>query len=396
MTNKRYQICTRCVLDTTGNHFISFNENGICNYCLEYDKEVVPQSIPSEIAAKKLHKTINEIKQAGEKNKYDCILGLSGGVDSSYIAYLAMKNGLRPLVIHLDNGWDSELAVKNIENILKRTGFDYYNYVINWDEFRNLQLAYLKASVIDIEVVTDQAIFALLHIFASKNNIKYILTGDNPASERIMPQGWNFSKNDLSNFMAIQKKFGTQKIITYPLMGNYDAKYYRLVCGIRYAPLLHFVPYNYKEVRKLLETEFRWKNYEWKHCESVFTKFYQGYILPKKFNVDKRRAHLSNLILSGQKSREDALIKLQESYYDEDTLKTDYDFVLRKLNLSKDEFEEIMALPIVSHESFPQARDLKWYWIKLSFWLLIYGKFTTLRKAVGGKILGRSQLNKLK
>ena len=393
MTNRQYQICTRCVLDTTGDPFISFDEDGICNYCLEYDQTTIPQRIPPDIAVKKLHEIVNEIKHAGAKNKYDCILGLSGGMDSSYIAYLAMKHGLRPVVIHLDNGWDTELAVKNIENILKKTGFDYYNHVINWDEFRDLQLAYLKASVIDIEVVTDQAIFALLHLSARKNKIKYILTGDNPTSERVMPRGWSFKKNDLSNFNAIQKKFGTQKIITYPLMGIYDAKYYRLVCGIRYATLLHFVPYNYKEVRKLLETEFNWKNYEWKHCESVFTKFYQGYILPKKFNVDKRRAHLSDLILSGQKSREDSLIKLRENYYDDDTLKTDYDFVLRKLNLSKDEFEAIMALPVVSHESFPQDRPRKWYWIKIVFWLLIFGKFATLGKSLRVKMKGQSLSN---
>jgi N-acetyl sugar amidotransferase len=323
-------------------------------------------------------------------------MGLSGGMDSSYVAYLAMKHGLRPLAIHLDNGWDAELAVKNIENILKKTGFDYYNYVINWDEFRELQLAYFKASVIDIEVVTDQAIFALLHIFARKNKIKFILSGDNPASERVMPKGWSYRKNDLSNFMAIQKKFGNTKIRTYPLMRIYDAMRYRLIHGIRNVSLLHYVPYNYKEVIKLLETEFCWKNYEWKHCESEFTKFYQGYVLPKKFNADKRRAHLSDLILSGQMTREDALNKLQKSYYDEETLRTDYDYVLRKLNLSKDEFEALMALPIVAHESFPQDRVLKWHWIKTVFWLLFFGRFVTLGKQLGRKILGQNRWNKQK
>jgi N-acetyl sugar amidotransferase len=380
MTNRQYQICSSCVLDTTGDPFISFDKNGICNYCNQYDKNIIHKRFPPDIAEKKLHETINEIKLSGKRNKYDCILGLSGGMDSSYIAYIAFKYGLKPLVVHMDNGWNAELAVKNIEKILNKTGFDYYNHVINWDEFRDLQLAYLKASVIDIEVVTDQAIFALLHIIARKHKIKYILTGDNPASESIMPKGWSYQKNDLSNFRAIQKKFGTRKIDTYPLMGIYNARYYRVVHGIKYAPLLYYVQYDYKEVRKLLESVFGWKNYEWKHCESIFTKFYQGYILPTKFKADKRRAHLSDLILSGQKSREDALSNLKENYYDKESLKTDRDFVLRKLNLSEDEFEAIMALPINMHESFPQDKNNKWHGIKLVFWLLVFGKFTTFGK----------------
>lgn len=377
-----YQICNRCVLDTTGDPSISFDESCICNYCREYDATVVSQRIPPALAERKLRETIAEVKNEGRNRKYDCIMGLSGGADSSYIAYLAMEHGLRPLAVHLDNSWDTELAVKNIENILKKTGFDYYNYVVDWEEFKDLQLAYLKASVIDIEVVTDQAIFALLHQFACKLNIRYILLGDNPATERVMPRGWVYRKNDLSNMLAIHRKFGKVRLQTYPLMGLYDQRYYSKARGIRYINLLHYVPYDYEQVRKLLAAGFGWRDYEWKHCESFFTKFYQGYILPKKFNVDKRKAHLSDLILSGQITREVALETLQRHYYDEVTLKNDYDYVLSKLGLSGDEFDAIMALPIVPHEAFPQDQLGTWHRIKLIFWMCLHNPFGLVKLAL--------------
>ena len=397
MSSQQYQRCVRCVLDTVGDPFIVFDENGVCNYCKEYDNTVVPSRIPPDIGEKKLNQIIEEIKRKGKHQKYDCLLGLSGGMDSTYIAYLAKKYGLRPFVIHLDNGWDSELAVKNIENILKKTGFDYYNYVIDWEEFKDIQLSYLKASVIDIEVVSDQAIFAVLCQFARKLRIKYIMMGDNPATERIMPKGWSYQKNDLANLKAIHKKFGRVKFKTYPLMGLYDKVFYGTVCQIRHISLLHFIPYNYQDVQKLLESEFCWKNYEWKHCESIFTKFYQGYILPKKFNADKRKAHLSDLILSGQKTRDEALDKLSHHfYYTKEAFKNDYDYVLRKFDLSSDEFEKIMSLPIVPHTAFPQDKMHFWYDLKILFWLFFYFKVETATKLIGRKILGPARWLKLK
>jgi len=351
-----FRRCSRCVLDTIGPHPIEFDEQGVCNYCHASDQALARWSLSSEEQRIKFEQAIGAIKASGAGRAYDCILGLSGGVDSSYVAYLAMKNGLRPLIVHLDNSWNSELAVKNIENIINRTGFEYFNYVIDWEEFKDMQLAYLRASVIDTEVVTDQAIFAILHIKAHELGIKYILFGDNPKSERTMPSGWNYQKNDLSNMRAIHRRYGRKKLRTYPLMGLYDLDWYRKVGGVSYVSLLHYVDVSVSEMKATLEREFGWRDYLWKHCESVFTQFYQGYILPKKFGVDKRKAHITDEVLSGLITRDEAIRRLEEPYYTDEQLREDYDFVTRKFGLTPQEFEEILALPPVPHSSFPQDR----------------------------------------
>jgi N-acetyl sugar amidotransferase len=392
---RSHQSCTRCLLDTVGPHPIDFDEDGVCNYCRDYDKYIRPSFLAQSVKKKAFSKSIEEIKRDGVGRKYDCIMGLSGGLDSSFVAYIAMVHGLRPLIVHLDNGWDAELAVKNIENIIKKTGFDYFNYVVDWEEFKDMQLAYLKASVIDTEVVTDQAIFAILHIVAEKMGIRYILFGDNPKTERIMPKNWNFRKNDLANMLAIHEKYGTKKLKSYPLMGQYDLEFYRRISGIRYVSLLHYVDYDRKEMLAILEEEFGWRDYRWKHCESVFTQFYQGYILPKKYGVDKRKAHLSDMVLSGQMNRGEAEKKMQEPYYLGDGLQEDYDFALRKFGLSAVEFEAIMALPPVSHEDFPIDQISRWQEIKLSFWG-IFLKFSRNLKNSGRKILGPGTWNFIK
>lgn len=351
-----YRRCSRCVLDTVGPHPIDFDDAGVCNYCHASDYAVAKWAIPPEDQKIRFEQAIGAIKASGAGRAYDCILGLSGGVDSSYVAYLAMKNGLRPLIVHLDNSWNSELAVKNIENIINRTGFEYFNYVIDWEEFKDVQLAYLKASVIDIEVVTDQAIFAMLHIKAHELGIKYILFGDNPKSERTMPSGWNYQKNDLANMRAIHRRYGRKKLRSYPLMGLYDLDWYRKVAGISYVSLLHYIDVPIPEMKATLEREFGWRDYLWKHCESVFTQFYQGYILPKKFGVDKRKAHITDEVLFDAITRDEAIRRLEEPYYTDEQLREDYDFVTRKFGLTPQEFEEIMALPPVPHSDFPQDR----------------------------------------
>jgi N-acetyl sugar amidotransferase len=387
--DRPYRRCSRCLLDTEGPHKISFDANGICNFCHAYHEQMRKSYLPPEVRKEKFAAAIAEIKASGEGRRYDCIMGLSGGMDSSFIAYLAMVNGLRPLIVHLDNGWDAELAVKNIENIIQRTGFDYYNYVVDWEEFKDMQLAYLKASVIDVEVVSDQAIFALLHIVADRLGIRHILFGDNPKTERTMPKGWGFHKNDLANMLAIHRRFGTKKIKSYPLMGTYDLEWYRRLRGIRYVSLLHYTDYSVPEVKAILEREFGWRDYRWKHCESVFTRFYQGYILPRKNNVDKRKAHLSDQILSGQITREEGLARLNLPYYKGDDLQEDYDFTVRKFALTPDEFEAILAKPPVPHESFPMDKvDLSWRvkWKLWRVWGVLTGLFRTSgRRLVGGR-----------
>lgn len=383
-----YQRCTRCLLDTEGPHEITFDEGGVCNHCHSYDEKMRKAYLPPDVCQERFAAAVAEIKAAGEGRRYDCIMGLSGGMDSSFIAYLAMVNGLRPLIVHLDNGWDAELAVKNIENIIQRTGFDYYNYVVDWEEFKDMQLAYLKASVIDVEVVSDQAIFALLHIVADRLGIRHILFGDNPKTERTMPKGWGFRKNDLANMLAIHRKFGTKALKSYPLMGTYDLEWYRRLRGIRYVSLLHYTDYSVSEMKRILEREVGWRDYRWKHCESVFTRFYQGYILPRKNNVDKRKAHLSDQVLSGQITREEALIRLDLPYYEGDGLQEDYDFTVRKFGLTPEEFENILARPPVAHESFPTDKmDLKWR-VKWQLWK-VWGVLSGLFQESGQLLLGR-------
>lgn len=368
-----YRRCSRCVLDTVGPHPIDFDDDGVCHYCRASDRAVAKWTLSPEEQRIKFEQAIGAIKARGAGREYDSILGMSGGVDSSYVAYLAMKHGLRPLIIHLDNSWNSELAVKNIENIITRTGFEYYNYVIDWEEFKDMQLAYLRASVIDTEVVTDQAIFAILHIVAHRLGVRYILFGDNPKSERTMPSGWNYQKNDLANLRAIHRRFGRKKLRSYPLMGLYDLDWYRKVAGISYVSLLHYIDVPVSEMKATLEREFGWRDYRWKHCESVFTQFYQGYILPKKYGVDKRKAHITDEILSGLITRDEAIRRLEQPYYTDEQLREDYDFVTRKFDLSAQEFEEILAIPPVPHTVFPQDRRGYLWAARIKLWRIWAG-----------------------
>jgi len=383
-----YRRCSRCVLDTIGPHPIEFDDDGVCHYCHTSERSAKRWALSPEEQRIKFEQAIGAIKAQGRGREYDSILGLSGGVDSSYVAYLAMQQGLRPLIIHLDNSWNSELAVKNIENIITRTGFEYYNHVIDWEEFKDVQLAYLRSSVIDIEVVTDQAIFAILHLTAHQLGIKYILFGDNPKSERTMPSGWNYQKNDLSNLLAIHRRHGKRKLRTYPRMGLYDLEWYRKVAGISYVSLLHYIDVPVGEMKATLEREFGWRDYPWKHCESVFTQFYQGYILPKKYGVDKRKAHITDDVVSGAISLEEGIRRLEMPYYTADQLREDYDFVTRKFGLTSEEFEEIMALPPVPHSAFAQdKKGWLWRWrIKLwRSWVAFATLFTRNPRIVFGQ-----------
>lgn len=334
-------------MDTTDPE-IEFDDRGVCNHCRRCD-EVLRKKALGE---KRLRELVEKIIKEGEGKKYDCVMGVSGGVDSSYVAYMAKKLGLRPLAVHLDNGWDAELAVDNIEKILKKLDIDLYTHVIDWEEFKDLQLSYIKASVVDIEVATDHAIFALLYEVAEKQGVKYILSGSNVATEAIMPSSWAYKKTDLRNLKSIHGKWGEKKLETYPKIGLFQWLYYRLVKGIRYVPFLNYMEYNKAEAKRVLQEELGWKDYGGKHHESVFTKFYQSYILPEKFGIDKRKAHLSTLICSGQISREEALAELEKPLYDREELERDRKYVLKKLGLAEKEFEDIMQAPIKKHEDY--------------------------------------------
>lgn len=352
MVSRNFQQCSKTVMDNIADPNITFDDKGVCNYYYEYfekEKKHVKKGKEGEDFFK--HK-INQIKQVGKNKEYDCILGLSGGVDSSYLAYLAKQEGLKPLVVHFDNGWNSELAVKNIENIVSILGFDLYTYVINWEEFRDLQLAYLKASVIDIEVLTDHAIAATLYKLAAKHKINYFLSGYNIVTEAILPKAWVFNKLDSVNIKAIHKQYGKVQLKTFPFLTPAKKRYYSLALKIESVPLLNYIEYNKDKVKELLIDKLNWKDYGGKHYESVWTRFYQGYILPEKFKVDKRKAHLSTLICSGQITKEQALQALKEPIYDASQLALDKEFVIKKLNLTETSFNELMQLAPVPHTNF--------------------------------------------
>ncbi len=353
------RVCTKTVMDNTDPD-ITFDENGVCNWWHEFHA-IAAKRPDEEERERQLQEVLNLVKDAGAGQKYDCVLGLSGGVDSSYMAYLAKTWGLRPLIVHFDNGWNDELAVANIETILKKLGFPLNTFVMDWPEFRDLQRAYFKASVLDLEVPTDHMIFGALHKIADQHNIKYILSGNNFATEWLLPRAWYYSKFDLVNLEAIHRTFGEAPMTHLPKLGAWQQVYYRRVKSIRDVRILELVPYEKMKVKRFLMDEFGWKDYGGKHYESVFTRFYQGYILPNKYGIDKRKAHLSNLICNGEITREQALAELQQPADDPDRQRADKHYVAKKLGWSDAEFDDILALPPRRHEEFgTDATQVRW------------------------------------
>lgn len=346
-----YQMCTRCVMDTTDPK-IQFNKDGTCNHCTDYLSKMNQILLPKNEREKNLEHAVNEIKEWGKGKEYDCVAGISGGVDSTYMVYKATELGLKPLVVHLDNGWDSRLAVTNIERVLNQLGVDLYTHVIDWEEFKDLQKAYFKASVVDIEVASDHAISALIWNIAASRGMKYILSGTNYSTEGIMPRSWVWTKNDATNLKDIHRKFGTGKLKSYPILGYLGLVYLKKVKGIRTISFLDYLEYDREDAKKTLIKQLGWEDYGGKHHESLFTKFYQAYILPRKFNIDKRKAHLSTMICSGQISREEALIELAQPLYEPNELQRDKEYFLKKFSWTEDEFDEIMNLPVKQHEEF--------------------------------------------
>lgn len=347
-----YRQCTVSVMDNIADPNITFDENGICNYYHEFNKAYalnVHQGADGERLFKEL---VDTITKEGSGKQYNCIMGLSGGVDSTYVAYVAKQHGLRPLAVHFDNGWNSELAVKNIENIVQKLGFDLHTFVINWDEFKDLQIAYLKASVIDIEAITDHAIFATLYRMAGEMGIKYILSGTNIQTEHTLPKSWIHPKSDHVNIKAIHKLFGTVPLKTFPFMDAKVKRYYQQMKGVQSISIPNYFEYNKAKVKELIQKELGWRDYGGKHYESIWTRFYQGYILPEKFKVDKRKAHLSDLIFSKQITKQEAIAELAKPIYDSAVFKEDYDFVLKKLGFTNEEFQDIMKRPPVSHYAY--------------------------------------------
>jgi len=372
MAPRKYQDCTRCVLDSNDSSVITFDEQGVCSLCRIYDDAVKKSVFRGKEGEEKLKALVQEVKNAGVNNQYDCIIGLSGGVDSTYVAWKVKEMGLRPLAVHLDNGWDSELAVKNIENIVRKLGIDLHTHVINWNEFRDLQLAYFKAGVIDLEIPTDHAIMAVLYHEARKNKIKYILSGHNLVTEGFLPDDWIHHKFDVLNLKAIHKRFGSAKLKTYPLLPFFEKFYYEKILRLKQISVLNYLPYEKNEAKQLIMEKLNWRDYGGKHYESIFTRFYQAYILPRKFHVDKRKSHFSTLICSGQLTREAALEMLKHDPYPaEEMMNADRAYVIKKLGFTEAEFEAYMKAPVKKHNDYPSYMNI---YFKLRPLIRIYRK----------------------
>lgn len=346
-----YQQCRVSVLDNIADQNIQFDSKGNSSYYHQFKKLLDDPQNNAENKERKLQEILKKIKSDGRGKKYDCLIGLSGGADSSYLAYLAKMYGLRPLIVHFDYGWNTDLAISNIENVTKKLDYELFTYVIDWNIIRDLQKSYYKASVVDLDVPADHTIFGSIFNIAKKMGIKYLLNGSNYQTEYIMPKGWNYQKTDLANIKNIHKRFGELPFKNVPTNGVLDQIYYR-VLGYQSVPLLNYVNFNQENVLHTLKTELGWRDYGAKHFENIFTRFYQGYVLPNKFGIDKRKPHLSNLIFSGQLSKEEALAELSKPTYDPNLQKDDKEYVAKKLGLTDTEFSEILDKENVSHEFY--------------------------------------------
>lgn len=350
------QVCKRCVMDETVPD-ISFDKNGICNLCKEALEKINTEVFKGSEGKTKLENLVNKIKLSTNK-KYDCIIGVSGGVDSSYVAYLTKNLGLKPLAIHLDNGWNTDTSVKNIKKILDKLDIDLYTHVIDWEEFRELQLSFLKSSIANAEIPTDQAITAILYKMASKFGVKYIINGGNVNSESIMPESWMEDNLDTRLIKSIHGKYSKKPLKTYPMMGYIKLAYYILIKRIKYVGILNFVDYDKEAAINFLKREFDWTPYKEKHFESIFTRWFQSFYLINKFDIDKRKAHFSSLIVSGYMKRNTAIEELKKDYLDEGSLAQDEEFIKEKFQLGHNEYGDIISSSRQNIDNFKSYQPL--------------------------------------
>ena len=362
---REYQRCTQCVMDTTDSK-ISFDEHGKCDHCRNFEHNIKPYWKPQENRFDELEKLAAKIRKAGKGHDYDCILGLSGGADSSYLAYIAKEiMHLRPLIFVVDTGWNLNVAVENIEKIVKGLNLDMYTEVINWKEMADLQLSFFKASISSQDFPQDHAIFAALYNYAVKHHIKYVLTGGNMATEFIRPpMEWIFL-NDLRLAKDIHKKFGKRELKTFPVCDILKYKiYYERILGMKRVKPLNYVVYDKSKAEDLLHEKYGWTKYANKHFENVFTRFFEGYYMPHKFGFDTRKNVLSSEILAGTMTREEALKILEQPPYDPEQAELDKAYIAKKLGVSTKEFEEIINRPNKTPKDY-----------KNSLWLLKTGVF---------------------
>lgn len=351
-----YRICNRCVMDTSDSDIV-FDDDGNCNHCKDYLKEYSRHGYYPEISEKKLRKTIDNIKANSKRKKYDCVVGISGGVDSCYIAHLCKEYGLRPLLVHMDNGWDTELAVANIKTMANALGFDYISYVLNWEDFKEIEIAFLKSSSVDLELPTDVAILRALYDTARKYSIKYIISGSNLSSEGILPLTWGYHVlKDQKYYRGIVKKFARKPIKTIPDIGLFEEAYYKVVLQKKFFYILNYINYDSSVVKQFLINKYNWRDYGSKHHESKITAFWQSYVMYYKYNMDYRRAHLSPQICLGKISRDEALALLKEKPYDEQKIHLDKAYISKKLDISIEELEEYLSNPPKIYKDFENRK----------------------------------------
>jgi len=353
------QICTKCVMDASDTK-IRFDENGVCDHCLGFEADVRPNWYPNEEGKHMFAKMVADIKASGKGKPFDCIMGMSGGLDSSYLLHLAVTEfGLRPLVFHVDGGWNTELAVNNIQVIVDKLGLDLYTEVINWEEMRDFQLAFFKSGVPHLDVPQDHAFIATLYHFANKHGIKYILNGGNFATECVRnPKEWLYYGTDMAQLKDIHRQFGTRPLKTYPFSSILFHKVYlRYMRGVRVVKPLNYLPYTKAQATKTLSEIYGWQSYPQKHFESRFTKFYEGYWLPTRFGYDTRRVQYSSLILTGQMTREEALERLRQPAYDPATIDEDFEYIATKLGITPAALRGYHEMPKKTYKDY---RNQEW------------------------------------
>lgn len=340
---------------------IAFDADGVCNYCSDFLRHA-HGALQADTAERKREQEalIARIKYEGRRKRYSCVVGVSGGVDSSWVLVQAVKLGLRPLAVHMDNGWNSELAQNNIANLVRGLGVDLHTHVIDWNEYRSLMQAFFDADVVDVELLYDNAMQAVNYQLAAKYGVKFILAGTNQATEGMrMPSGWNWFKYDKRNIIALARRFGGVQLKTFPAIGTWSYIWYQHLRRIRWISFLNYFRYNKFEALEVLQRDHGYKPYPYKHYESIFTRFYQGFILPEKFGVDKRRVHLGTLVAAGQMTREEALRGLEGiAYPSTKALEEDKQYFIKKMGWTAAQLAEYIARPGKPHTAYPSEKAL--------------------------------------
>ncbi len=355
-----YQICNRCVMDTSDSK-IKFNEDGICDHCITFDKEILPNWNYGINKQKEVKEIVKKIKKRSAGNEFDCILGLSGGIDSSFLLHLVVTEyNLRPLVFHVDGGWNSQLATNNIEKLIDKLNLELYTHVVNWNEMQDLQLSFFKSGVPHIDVPQDYAFFSTMYNFASKYNVKTIVTGGNFSTECVRnPKEWMYYQSDTIQLKDIQKKHGKRKLKEYQLTNILWHKLWLpYIKGVKLIRLIDYMPYNKKEAENILVNNYGFQTYPQKHFESRFTRFYESYWLYERFGYDTRRVQFSSLILTNQMTREEALKELETAPYDKENIIHEFEYVANKLNISTSELRNYFNMPLKTYCDYKNQENL--------------------------------------